>query len=99
MLSVDPLQALQHNRNLTQAMGVDTRDMTPAAAAEAALTAIRALSEEVGIPPNLAAFDVVKPDDFSTLSDNAMKDACGATNPKQPTKDEVVALYQAAYQG
>ena len=81
------------------AMGVDTRDLTPAESAEAALTAIRALSAEVGIPPNLAAFDVVKPEDFPTLADNAMQDACGVTNPKQPVKDEVIALFQAAYQG
>ncbi len=84
---------------IAQAMGVDTRDMTPTQAADAALARIRALSHEVGIPPNLAAFDVVKPADFPTLADNAMKDACGATNPKQPTKDDVIALYQAAYQG
>ncbi len=84
---------------IAKAMGIDTRDMTPAGAAEAALAAIRALSVEVGIPPNLAAFDVVKPADFPTLADNAMKDACGATNPKQPAKEEVIALFQAAYQG
>ena len=84
---------------IARAMGIDTRDMTPTQAAEAVLTAIRALSKEVGIPPNLAAFDVVKPEDFPTLADNAMNDACGATNPKQPTKDEIIALYQAAYQG
>lgn len=84
---------------IATAMGIDTRDMTPAQAADAALDAIRALSAEVGIPPNLAAFDIVKPADFPTLADNAMKDACGVTNPKQPTKDEVIALFQAAYEG
>ncbi|MEM6573427.1 MAG: iron-containing alcohol dehydrogenase [Pseudomonadota bacterium] len=85
--------------DIAQAMGVETRDMGSSEAAEAALKAIRNLSAEVGIPPNLAAFEVIKPDDFAALSDNAMLDACGATNPKQPTKDEVVALYRAAYQG
>ncbi|MEE4300755.1 MAG: iron-containing alcohol dehydrogenase [Pseudomonadales bacterium] len=82
---------------IAAALGVDTRDLTPAAAAEAALDAIRSLAATVGIPPNLAAFDVVKPEDFPTLADNAMKDACGVTNPKQPTHAEVVALYEAAY--
>jgi alcohol dehydrogenase len=84
---------------IAASMGIDTRDMTATESAEAALKAIRALSAEVGIPPNLAAFDIVKPEDFPTLADNAMKDACGVTNPKQPTKDEVVALYQRAYEG
>ncbi|MEL7347879.1 MAG: iron-containing alcohol dehydrogenase [Pseudomonadota bacterium] len=84
---------------IAQALGIDTRGMSPAESAQAALARIRALSAEVDIPPNLAAFDVVKPDDFPILADNAMKDACGVTNPKQPSKDEVVALFQAAYQG
>lgn len=84
---------------IATAMGIDTRDMTPAEAAMAALDAIRALSAAVDIPPNLAAFDIVKPVDFPTLADNAMKDACGATNPKQPSKDEVISLFQQAYQG
>ncbi|MEO1173716.1 MAG: hypothetical protein AAFX94_16945 [Myxococcota bacterium] len=30
---------------------------------------------------------------------NAMKDACGLTNPRQPTRDEVIALFESAYQG
>ena len=84
---------------IAAAMGIDTRDMSPIECADAALQAIRDLSAEVNIPPDLAAFDMVKPDDFSILADNAMKDACGATNPKQPTKDEVISLFQAAYQG
>ncbi len=81
------------------AMGIDARNQTPEENAEAVLNAIRALSAEVGIPPNLAAFDVVKPEDFPTLADNAMKDACGATNPVQPSKEDVIMLFQAAYRG
>ena len=40
----------------------------------------------------------VKREDFGTLADNAMKDACGFTNPKQPTKDEVIALFTQAFE-
>jgi len=60
------------------------------------LKAIRDLSAKVGIPKSLKDLKA-KPEDFSTLADNAMKDACGKTNPKQPTKEEVVALFQQAY--
>ncbi|MEO0421868.1 MAG: iron-containing alcohol dehydrogenase [Pseudomonadota bacterium] len=84
---------------IAQAFGIDTREMSASQAADEALAAIRTLSAAVGIPPNLAAFEVVKPTDFPTLADNAMKDACGVTNPKQPSKDEVIALYAAAYEG
>lgn len=82
---------------IAAALGVDTRDLEPKEAADAALSAIRALSARVGIPPDLSAFEVVDPEDFPTLADNAMKDACGATNPRQPTREEVIALYRAAY--
>ncbi|MEM9761392.1 MAG: iron-containing alcohol dehydrogenase [Pseudomonadota bacterium] len=78
-------------------MGVDTREIAPALSAEGPLGAIRALSAEVGIRPNQAAFDAVRPSDFPILADNRMKNACGVTNPKQPTKDEVIALFQTAY--
>ncbi len=84
-------------KEIALALGVDVRDLSPAMAADAALARIRVLSEEVGIPASLAAFEIVKPDDFPTLADNAMKDACGATNPRRLTREEIIALYEAAY--
>lgn len=84
---------------IADALGVDTREMPAAQAAEVAVSKIRSLSKEVGIPPNLATFESVKTEDFPTLADNAMNDACGATNPRQPSRDEVIQLFQEAYQG
>ena len=55
------------------------------------------LSKDVGIPPNLQALGV-KPEDYDVLATNAMKDACGLTNPHQPSKGEVIALFQQAYE-
>jgi alcohol dehydrogenase len=93
-------QAVPHRFvEIAQALGVDVAGMTPSQAAQAALGAIRALSGKVDIPANLAAFEIVRPSDFPTLADNALKDACGLTNPRQPSRDEVIALYQAAYRG
>merc|ERR1711920_719075 len=39
-----------------------------------------------------------KPEDFEALAENAMKDACGLTNPHQPTKQEVIELFRQAYE-
>ncbi|KAL3690147.1 hypothetical protein R1sor_016456 [Riccia sorocarpa] len=58
---------------------------------------IRSLSKDVGIPKNLAELGV-KPEDFGLLADNAMKDACGFTNPRAPTRDEVIELFRLAYE-
>ncbi|MCC5967171.1 MAG: iron-containing alcohol dehydrogenase [Natronohydrobacter sp.] len=82
---------------IAAALGVSVTGLSPAEAAEGALARIRSLAVEVGIPPNLAAFDIVKPADFPTLADNAMKDACGATNPRRLMRTEIIALFEAAY--
>jgi len=57
---------------------------------------LRHLSQEVGIPENLAELGV-KREDFEALATNAMRDACGATNPFQPTKEEVIQMFEEAY--
>jgi alcohol dehydrogenase len=61
------------------------------------IKAIKDLSRKVGIPENLKALGA-KPEDFEKLAENAMKDACGMTNPHQPTKAEVIALFRKAYE-
>lgn len=65
------------------------------ASAEAALAAIRQLAADVGIPAGLTQLGV-KDADIPTLAANALKDACGLTNPVQPTQAEVEAIYRAA---
>jgi alcohol dehydrogenase len=91
-------QAVPHRfADIAEALGEDVRGLSAQAAAARALEAIRRLSARVGIPASLSAFPVVDPADFPTLADNAMKDACGLTNPRTPTKDDVVALFAAAY--
>jgi hypothetical protein len=39
-----------------------------------------ALFARAGIPPDLSAFEVVDPEEFPTLPDNAMKDAGGGAS-------------------
>ena len=60
------------------------------------IEAIQALAAKVGIPPNLRSLGV-KEEDFPTLAENAMKDVCGLTNPVQPTREEVIGIFRAAY--
>mmetsp|Transcript_71993 Transcript_71993/g.181986 ORF Transcript_71993/g.181986 Transcript_71993/m.181986 type:complete len:82 (-) Transcript_71993:188-433(-) len=60
------------------------------------LKSIRDLNKKLGIQKNIKELGA-KPEDFPTLVANAMTDACGFTNPHQPTNEEVLGLFQAAY--
>lgn len=81
--------------DIARAMGENTAGLSDDAAADVCLTAIRKLSVDVGIPTGVAQLGA-KEEDIPTLAANALKDACGLTNPKQPTFDEVCAIYRAA---
>ncbi len=82
-------------KDVAKAMGVNVEGMTNEEGAQAALDAIKALSKDVGIPSGLTALNA-KEEDFDTLAENALKDACGFTNPKQATHDEIVSIFKAA---
>ncbi|MBY5992668.1 L-threonine dehydrogenase [Ferrimonas balearica] len=81
--------------DVARCMGVDTQGMDDDAAAQAALAAIRTLSADIAIPANLTELGV-KAEDIPTLATNALNDACGLTNPKQASHEEICAIFQAA---
>jgi len=93
--AVHSLVAAQRLGDVAQAMGVGVQGLDTAAAAEQALVAIRALSRDVGIPAGVGQLGA-KAQDIPTLAVNALKDACGLTNPVQPTLQQVCEVYSAA---
>lgn len=82
-------------RDCGRAMGVNVEGMSDAEGASACIAAIRALAKRVNIPAGLRDLKV-KEEDFAVLATNALKDACGATNPIPATHDEIMAIYRAA---
>lgn len=62
---------------------------------EASLGAIRSLKTAVGIKDNLCELGMSE-EDLPLLADNALADACMLTNPKQPSENEVMEIYEAA---
>ncbi len=82
-------------KDVATAMGVNVEGMTNEEGAQAALDAIKVLSQDVGIPSGLTELNA-KEEDFDTLAENALKDACGFTNPKQATHEEIVSIFKAA---
>ncbi|MBC6003297.1 L-threonine dehydrogenase [Paeniclostridium sp. NSJ-45] len=75
-------------RDIAKFMGVDTSNMNEEEGANACIKAIRKLSKDIDIPLGLRELGV-KEEDFDTLADNALKDACGLTNPIQATHQDI----------
>jgi len=82
-------------KDIANAMGVDTQHLDAEKGAAAAITAIRKLSSDVGIPSGLAELGA-KADDIPILATNAMKDACGFTNPRPANQDEIEQIFHTA---
>lgn len=82
-------------KDVAKAMGVDVAAMSDEQGAAAAIEAIKTLSVAVKIPENLTLLGV-KAEDIPTLADNALKDACGFTNPKQATHEEICQIFTNA---
>lgn len=81
-------------RDIAKAMGVKgVDDMSLEDARKAAIDAVRQLSKDVGIPEYLKG--IVKEEDIDFLAQSAMDDACRPGNPKDPTKEDIKALYRS----
>jgi alcohol dehydrogenase len=81
--------------DIAVALGENIDGLSIRDAADLALEAIRQLSADVGIPANLTGLGVKK-EDLKIMAENAQKDACGLTNPRTPTLDDVIGIYTAA---
>ena len=77
--------------DVARAMGVDTTGMSTEEAADAAITAVRQLSEDVEIPKTCAG---LVEGDLEQLACDAMADACFPGNPREADHDQVVELFR-----
>lgn len=77
--------------DVARAMGVDTAGMSTEEAADAAITAVRQLSEDVEIPKTCAG---LVEGDLEQLACDAMADACFPGNPREADHDQVVELFR-----
>jgi len=81
--------------DIAVAMGENIEGLSERAAADVAIDAIKILSTDVGIPSGLTQLGV-KEDDLKIMAENAQKDACGLTNPRCPTMEDVIDIYRNA---
>ena len=84
-------------RKVASIMGVDVSNMTDEQGARACIDAIKELSKSIGIPAGLKELGV-KVEDFDILATNALKDACGLTNPIVATHEDIVQIFTNAFE-
>lgn len=84
--------------SIAGAMGLPA-NLGEAHAVETVIQFVKQLSGSVGIPATLAQLNKVDPADFGTLADLALRDTCMTTNQLTPTRQEVIAVYTAAFRG
>ena len=83
---------------IAKAMDLNVDGMSPFEAGEACVYGLKTFGRYLGIPQNLRSLGG-DPADFEVMAENAMKDACAATNPRKATKDQIIAIFQKAYDG
>jgi lactaldehyde reductase len=81
---------------IAQALGEKIDSLSVDEAAERACQAVARLSAAIGLPARLR--DVrVKEGQIPAMAEKAMGDWCHPFNPRPCSKDDMLALYQAAY--
>lgn len=83
-------------KDIASHMGVDVRNMSDEEGAAACIAAIRQLSRDVGIPGGVKQLGA-KEEDIDVLTGNALKDACGFTNPRKATHQDISNIFRAAF--
>ncbi|CDH07804.1 putative alcohol dehydrogenase with dehydroquinate synthase-like domain [Xenorhabdus bovienii str. oregonense] len=82
-------------KEIAAAMGADIANLNDRQGAEVCIQEIGKLAKDVNIPAGLSELSV-KVEDLPMLATNALKDACGFTNPIQASHEEIVAIFKAA---
>ena len=83
---------------LAEIMGYDTTGLTTMQAAQKSIDGMREMCKAVGIPASIKEIGA-KPEDFPLMAENALKDGNAFSNPRKGTKQEIIDLYQKAYDG
>lgn len=86
----------QRLTDVAHALGADVRGLSPEEGAQAAIAAIRTLAKDVEIPAGLRDLGA-KLDDIPILATNALKDACGFTNPRKADQAQIEEIFRNAF--
>ncbi len=82
-------------KEVAEAMGIDVTEKSDDEGSQAAVSALKELSKDIGIPQSLTSLGVKK-DSLELLAEGALKDPSGLTSPKQVTHEEVITIFKNA---
>ena len=86
-------------KKVAQSLGIEGAEtMSGEQCVKEAVSWIRKLSKAIGLEECLRELSV-DPGAFGELAESAMADTCMDDNPFQPTKEEIIGVYQNAYYG
>ena len=84
-------------REIARVMGVpDVDGMNQETYRQAAIDVIQKLADDVGIPKSLSEAGV-KREDIPFLAESAFNDACTPGNPRDASKEEIIAIYESIF--
>lgn len=84
-------------REIARVMGVPNVDtMDESTYRQAAIDVIQKLADDVGIPKSLSEAGV-KREDIPFLAESAFNDACTPGNPRDASKEEIIAIYESIF--
>ena len=89
------LSSIDKYVRIAATMGARVEQMTPREAAEKAIAMVWELAQDVGIPSGLAELGLPE-DVLQELSENAIKDACFITNPRDADVSDIVEIFKSA---
>ncbi len=87
--------ALPKYADIARAMGVDVKGLSPEAAADAAIDAVKKLSVDIGIPQRLSDIGI-KAEDLPQLAEDAFIDPCTGGNPRKTSVADILEIYKKA---
>lgn len=84
-------------RNMGNAFGLDMTNTTDEQAIQKVVDAVKELSIKLHIPQTLKEIGIPK-EMLPTLAEQALNDVCTGGNPREVTKEDILAIYQEAYE-
>ena len=87
--------AITKYADLARAAGINTTSQSSEASANQFIVQVQQLNKDLGLPARLSELRGFKPEDIPLLAENALKDVCCQTNPRQGSQQDIEDIYQS----